>query len=62
MNGYYKQITQHLKNAGFLFLRSGKGSHEIWAKAHLSVTVPTNCKSRYTANAIFKQAGLNCKI
>ena len=61
MNGYYKQLTQHLKNAVFYFLRSAKGSHEIWTNGKLNVTVPTHCKSRHTANAIFKQAGTQFK-
>lgn len=41
-------------------VRAGKGSHEIWfsplTKQHFPV--PTHIKSRHTANAILKQAGL----
>ncbi|MCF8172585.1 MAG: type II toxin-antitoxin system HicA family toxin [Candidatus Methylopumilus sp.] len=62
MIGYYKQITQHLKNAGFYFLRDGKGSHELWSKGSVTVTVPYNCKSKHTGNAILKQAGIAFKL
>ncbi len=62
MIGYYKQVTQQLKNAGFYFLRTGKGSHEIWTNGKLNLTIPSHCKSRHTANEIFKQAGLDTKI
>ena len=39
--------------------RMGKGSHEIWIgpNGH-SLSVPKTVKSRHTANAILKQAGL----
>ena len=62
MNGYYKQVTQLLKDHGFSFIRSGKGSHEIWSKGSLALTVPFNCASRHTANAILKDAGISQKV
>lgn len=58
MNGYYAQVIQVLRSAGFVLVRSGKGSHEIWGRARVHVTVPFNMPSRHTANAIMKQAGL----
>lgn len=60
MKGYYEPLTKLLREAGWRFLRTGKGSHEIWCDAgggH-AVTVPRNCKSRHTANGILKDAGL----
>jgi predicted RNA binding protein YcfA (HicA-like mRNA interferase family) len=63
MNGYYEQVTKILKLHGYARLRQGKGSHEIWARDGKSgVTVATTVKSRHTANAVLKQAGLNEKI
>ncbi|MBU3566593.1 type II toxin-antitoxin system HicA family toxin [Polynucleobacter alcilacus] len=62
MKGFYKQLTAILKNHGFVFERQGKGSHEFWCKGSLCVTVPSNCKSKFTANAILKQANISEKI
>jgi predicted RNA binding protein YcfA (HicA-like mRNA interferase family) len=62
MNGYYQQLVALLKAHGFLFVRAGKGSHEIWGKGNIHLTVPYNCKSRYTANAILKDAGVNKRL
>ncbi|MET3512729.1 putative RNA binding protein YcfA (HicA-like mRNA interferase family) [Pseudacidovorax sp. 1753] len=58
MNGYYVQVTAVLKKHGFSFSRQ-KGSHQTWTNGRRSVTVSTTCDSRYTANAIMKQAGIN---
>lgn len=62
MNGFYSQTTALLKSGGFYFVRQGKGSHEIWGNGKISVSVPSNCKSKHTANAILKEAGLSAKI
>ena len=61
MKGYYEPLTRLLSEAGRRFLRPGKGSPEIWRNADGSetVTVPYNCKSRYTANSVLKSAGLS---
>ncbi len=57
MNGYYSQVIAVLKQHGFSFSRQ-KGSHQTWMNGTISVTVSTNCASRFTANAIMKQAGI----
>jgi ribosomal protein L16/L10AE len=48
------------RNSGCTRVRPGKGSHEIWysplTKRHFAVSA--RIKSRHTANAILKQAGL----
>jgi len=62
MNGYYKQLTQFLKEAGFYFDCQGKGSHEIWTNGKTTVSVPCNCKSRHTANGILRDAGTSARI
>ena len=58
MNGYYSQVVAVLKQHGFFCLRQ-KGSHQTWGKGGICVTVSTNCASRFTANAIMKDAGIN---
>uniref|UniRef100_UPI00403F70EC type II toxin-antitoxin system HicA family toxin n=1 Tax=Massilia sp. W12 TaxID=3126507 RepID=UPI00403F70EC len=58
MNGFYKDVIAILSANGFSFIRNGKGSHEIWGKGAIRVTVPFNCGSKFTANAIMKA----CKI
>jgi predicted RNA binding protein YcfA (HicA-like mRNA interferase family) len=62
MNGYYAQIIKILKDNGFSYLRPGKGSHEIWSKGSVAVSVPFNCASKHTANGIFKDAGIKHKF
>ncbi len=62
MNGYYAQLTKILKENGFSYLRPGKGSHEIWSKGSVALTVPFNCASRHTANAILREARINHKF
>ncbi|WP_349816796.1 type II toxin-antitoxin system HicA family toxin [Acidovorax sp. SUPP2522] len=58
MNGYYNQVAAVLKQYGF-FVSRQKGSHQTWTNGAIAVTVSTNCASRFTANAIMKQAGLS---
>lgn len=59
MKGYYQAIVEALRKQGFSLVRTGKGSHEIWGKGGVQTTVPFNCPSRHTANAIMKQLGLD---
>ncbi|MFN3314704.1 MAG: type II toxin-antitoxin system HicA family toxin [Hyphomonas sp.] len=62
--GFYDDVTDLLKQAGYRFERSGKGSHEIWAHPDKlpKVTVPRTLKSRHTANGILKDAGIGKKL
>lgn len=62
MNGYYDEIIAVLKLHGYNFVRSGKGSHEIWGKGSIRVTVPRTSKSKHTANSIMKSAGIKHKF
>ena len=61
---YYSQVAEALRKRGFLLVRQGKGSHEIWGlpRAGLKVTVPRNLKSRHTANGILKDAGCDDRV
>lgn len=51
---FYPELERRLRKAGCRFVRSGKGSHEIWFK---TFAVPRT-KSRHMANQILKDAGL----
>jgi predicted RNA binding protein YcfA (HicA-like mRNA interferase family) len=60
MADFYREIAAILRENGFELLRTGKGSHEIWANpiTKQQVTVARSTKSRHTANEVLKQAGL----
>jgi hypothetical protein len=53
-------IKAVLKENDCTFVRYGKGDHEIWYSpiTERHITVDDGCKSRHTANAIMKQAGI----
>ena len=53
------KVMAALRAAGCLYVRSAKGSHELWYSPHTGrkFTVPRTV-SRATANNIMKQAGL----
>ncbi len=55
-----RPLRDLLRAASCTMVRQGKGSHEIW---HSPITkrnlpVPIGIRSRHTANAILRQAGL----
>ena len=58
MNGFYTLVLEQLKANGYRFLRSGKGSHEIWSNGARNQTVSKNMPAREMANTIMKQAGI----
>lgn len=62
MNGYEKQIKALLTQHGWELVRTGKGSHEVWGNGVHNVTVPHNCKSMHTANAIMKETKIKHKF
>jgi predicted RNA binding protein YcfA (HicA-like mRNA interferase family) len=55
-----KPLRDLLRAAGCVFVRQGKGSHEIWYSpiTDRHFPVPVSIPSRHTANAILRQAGL----
>jgi hypothetical protein len=57
---YTPKLKQVLREAGCAFDRPGKGDHEIWFSPITGVrfVVDRTIKSRHTANAVLKQAGL----
>ena len=60
MSDYTAKLKQILREAGCYFDRLGKGDHEIWFSpiTRSRFVVDSSIKSRGTANAILKQAGL----
>ena len=54
------QLKKLLRAAGCRFDRQGKGDHEIWYSPITDKKFPIDqtIKSRHTANAVLKQAGL----
>ncbi|MDR3342699.1 MAG: type II toxin-antitoxin system HicA family toxin [Treponema sp.] len=59
MAEYEKIIREILKQNGFSFHHHSKGSHDVWNKGIVKVTVGGKIPSRHTANAIMKQAGID---
>jgi predicted RNA binding protein YcfA (HicA-like mRNA interferase family) len=61
MAEFEKAVRDMLKKHGCTFSRRGKGDHDIWYSPmkNRSVTVDHKIKSRHTANAIMKQAGID---
>lgn len=60
MAEYEKKVRKILSDNKCVFVRHGKGDHDIWSQRH--ITVDTKIKSRHTANAIMKQSGIEFKF
>ncbi len=58
------QLKDLLLQAGCRFERQGKSDHEIWFSPITEIRFPVDSKikSRHTANAVLKQAGLPKKF
>jgi HicA toxin of bacterial toxin-antitoxin, len=54
------ELKKILVEAGCSFERHGKGDHDIWYSpiTERRFVVDSSIKSRHTANAVLKQAGL----
>ena len=61
MADYTREIIDILSQNDCSFARHGKGDHDIWYSpiTNRNITVDAKIKSRFTANAIMKQAGVN---
>lgn len=64
MAEFEKKVREILKKNGCVFLRHGKGDHDIWYSPinNHNVVVDGKIKSRYTANEILKQCGIDFKF
>lgn len=60
MADFYKSLAKFLRKNGCQFVREASGDHELWQSPYANnrFVVPRKLKSRHTANAICKQAGL----
>jgi len=54
------ELLRLLREAGCVFVRHGKGDHDIWHSPKSDINFPVDQKilSRHTANGVLKQAGL----
>ena len=65
MAEYEKKVRKMLSDNMCYFVRHGKGDHDVWYSPtnKRNVIVPVKIKSRHTANAVLKQAGIvDCKF
>ncbi|GBR72554.1 toxin HicA [Candidatus Termititenax aidoneus] len=60
MAEFEKKVREKLKENNCAFHRHGKGDHDIWYSPITNHYFPVDSKikSRHTANAIMKQAGI----
>ncbi len=60
MADFAPELKAILKQHGCYLKRQGRGDHEIWYSpiSNRAFTVDGKIKSRHTANAVLKQAGL----
>lgn len=59
MKDFGKPVRLKLTEAGAVFLRHGKGDHDIWTtREGKRLVVPVQIRSRHTANGVLKDAGL----
>ncbi|MCX7140766.1 MAG: type II toxin-antitoxin system HicA family toxin [Proteobacteria bacterium] len=60
MESFTPQLKRLLLAAGCEFVRHGKGDHELWRSpiTRTHFVVDSKIKSRHTANAVLRQAGL----
>jgi hypothetical protein len=60
MATFEKKVVSLLRAHGCVFVRHGKGDHDIWFSpaTNRHFTVDGRIKSRFTANAVMRQAGV----
>ena len=59
-NSFTPELLRLLREAGCRYERPGKGDHDIWFSPLTNIRFPVDSKikSRHTANAVLRQAGL----
>lgn len=64
MADFSPELKRLLQSAGCRLERPGKGDHDIWFSPITGVRFPVDgkIKSRHTANAVLKQAGMPKKF
>lgn len=60
MAEYEKKLREILSQNKCVFVRHGKGDHDIWYSpiTNRNFTVDTRIKSRHMANEVLKQSGI----
>ena len=60
MTDFAREVIEHLRQAGYEFVRHGNGSHDIWSNPTTgkAVAIPHKIPSRHFANKLLKDAGL----
>jgi hypothetical protein len=62
---YEREVREYLRENGCVFVRhGGRGDHDIWYSplTDRNFTVDGKIKSKHTANAVLKQAGIGKKF
>ena len=64
MAAYEKDVRKALRGNGCVFVRRGKGDHDIWYSPITKQNFPVDSKikSRHIANTIMRQSGTNHKF
>lgn len=64
MTDFTPGLKKILKEHGCFFYRQAKGDHEFWESpiSGRRFSVDDKIKSRHTANAVLKQAGIDKKL
>ncbi len=64
MTDFTTDVIAIIRANGCTFVRRGKGDHCIWysPQSKRNFTVDSKIKSRHTANAVMKQAGISYKF
>jgi hypothetical protein len=64
MGDFAPELKRILRDSGCTLHRQGKGDHELWWSpiTGRKFVVDSKIKSRHTANAVLKQAGLPKKF
>ena len=59
-----RELKRILRANGCIFVRHGKGDHEIWHSpiTDRHFTVDASTRKRFTANAVLKQAGIKPEL
>ncbi len=60
VEGYGRQLARLLRQHGCTFVRPGKGDHEIWHSpiSDCHVVLDRGVRSRFTANAVLRDASI----
>lgn len=60
VQSFTPELIRLLKTAGCVFVRHGKGDHDIWYSPGSGLSFPVDHRilSRHTANGVLEQAGL----